>query len=408
MHDIVPIRVLFVDHTAKLGGGEIALRNLARHLDSQLIRMEFLFCAEGPLVDQLRTAFPVCVMPLSEQIADTRKSEIGWRSCFKIRYLFATAAYAWRLSRYMRRSQVHIVHTNSLKAHLLGGLAARLAGRKLVWHLRDRIAEDYLPRPAVWLVKILSRIFPTFIIANSQATLNTIAPRNDRGFTLRTRVVHDGCTIPSNPSPVTNGPVKIGLIGRISPWKGQHVFIKAAAIIKNKFPDVRFRIIGSALFSETGYEAEVKQLVNDLDLADQVEFLGFIADIERASAELDIVVHASTLAEPFGQVVIEAMAASKPVIATRGGGVPEIVVDGETGLLVPMNDERAMAAAMEDLLGNPARAQEMGARGRQRVREFFTIQRTARAVEHVYRDLMRTEHAQIGSLEPMMPERVDP
>jgi glycosyltransferase involved in cell wall biosynthesis len=199
--------------------------------------------------------------------------------------------------------------------------------------------------------------------------------------------------------PEQNQPVKVGLIGRISPWKGQHIFIQAAGLIRNEFPDVRFQIIGAPLFSEFEYESELKRLTADLQLERQVEFTGFVRDVQGAIEELQIVVHASTVGEPFGQVVIEGMAAGRPVIATNGGGVPEIVVDQVTGLLVPMNDARALADAMASLLRNPGKGRAMGARGRRRVEDLFTIERSAKAVEQVYLDLLSPPSTVVDVLE---------
>jgi glycosyltransferase involved in cell wall biosynthesis len=154
--------------------------------------------------------------------------------------------------------------------------------------------------------------------------------------------------------------------------------------VNKRFPKARFVVIGAALFGEETYEREVRQLPFQLGIDQVVEFAGFSTDVAQAISELDLVVHASTTGEPFGQVIIEGMAAGKPVVATNGGGVPEIVENGKTGVLVPMGDARAMADAICQILADPAWAQEMGARGRQRVIDHFTVQQTARRVEAVY------------------------
>jgi glycosyltransferase involved in cell wall biosynthesis len=155
--------------------------------------------------------------------------------------------------------------------------------------------------------------------------------------------------------------------------------------VRKKFPEARFRIIGSPLFGEDAYERELHEQVRTLGLESHVEFPGFTQDVPAAMRAMTIAVHASTSGEPFGQVVIEAMAAGRPVVATNGGGIPEIVQDGLTGILVPMNDAPAMAAAILRLLENPAEAARMGQQGRQRVIDHFTIEHTARKVEAVYR-----------------------
>jgi glycosyltransferase involved in cell wall biosynthesis len=176
----------------------------------------------------------------------------------------------------------------------------------------------------------------------------------------------------------------VGIVGRLTPWKGQHIFIRAAAALAPRFPHARFLIVGSALFGETAYESQLRDLVKKLDLSHRVKFTGFRPNVAAIMETLDIAVHASTVAEPFGQVIIEAMAACKPVIATNGGGVPEIMLHGRTGLMVPMNDPDAMAEALSRLLSNPKLAHEMGQHGRRHVEKYFTIQHTSAKVMRCY------------------------
>jgi glycosyltransferase involved in cell wall biosynthesis len=203
-------------------------------------------------------------------------------------------------------------------------------------------------------------------------------------------IVHDGtASVEASSTPRNDSVFRIGLIGRISPWKGQHIFIQAAKLVNKRFPQARFVIIGAALFGEQQYEKEVRQLPQELGVEQIVEFAGFCKDVNLALGNLDLVVHASTKGEPFGQVIIEGMAAGKPVVATNGGGVPEIVEDGETGLLVPMGDATAMAEAICQILETPERARAMGRKGRERVAAHFTMDQTARRVEAVYEEMFR-------------------
>jgi glycosyltransferase involved in cell wall biosynthesis len=305
-----------------------------------------------------------------------------------------------RVARFIKDHNAHIVHANSLKSDVIAGLAARLAGRPCIWHVRDRIARDYLPAPVVVAFRLLARLVPSFVIANSNATLRTLCiRRRNRTAAIPSgvaangyhRTVHDG----THPDPASTheapaDPTRplVGLVGRISPWKGQHVFLRAAAEVRKHVPGARFQIIGSALFAEQDYEREVRALATQLALDDVVEFTGFRTDVPDLIARLDLLVHASTSGEPFGQVVVEGMAAGKAVVATRGGGVPEIVADGETGLLVPMADAPAMAAAILRLLGDPPLRERMGQAGRRRVRDHFSLQRTTHNVQAIYDELM--------------------
>ena len=266
---------------------------------------------------------------------------------------------------------------------------------------------DYLPASAVRMINLLSRYIPSMVLANSQATLNTLCDRVETSGSPKAIVVRDQCEVGETASvPGPEEPVTIGIIGRISPWKGQHIFIQAAAMIGEEFPNVAFEIIGAPLFSETEYESEIRQMATELGLR-RLTFKGTVHDVQNALARLNIVVHASTVGEPFGQVIIEAMAAGKPVIATDGGGVPEIVENDVTGYLVPMNDVGAIAEAMRNMLRAPGRAREMGMRGRERVLRSFTIEKTARAVCDAYEELLdRAGRSAAVATVPLTPARL--
>lgn len=385
----MPLRVLYLDHTAKIGGGEIALLNLLGHLDRSLVFPIALLFMEGPLRERLVGCCDTYVIPLADSALTAKKDGLGWRSLFQLRASLSVLLQIWRVVQFARKMEIDLIHTNSLKADIIGGIAARVAGIPVVWHVRDRIEADYLPRIVVRVFRFLSQNLPDFVIANSSATLASLhlnRKRKSAAVDANGRVVHDGCPVVSikNESDSSTTAVRIGLIGRISPWKGQDIFIKAAAMLKEKHPAARFEIIGAPLFSERAYEADLHRLCDELKVSDTVEFAGFVENVPSRIGELDIVVHASTTGEPFGQVIIEGMAEQKPVVATNGGGVPEIVQDGITGLLVPMGDALRMAEAIDYLLTHPDEATEMGVRGRERVQTHFTIQKTARMVEAVY------------------------
>ncbi len=396
-----PRRILLMDHTATLGGGEIALLNLVKELDRRRFTPIVMLGTDGPLAERLHDAgVETHILPLAPSILHTRKDTLTLGALTRAKDAARLVKYVIRTSRFIRKQRIDLVHTNSLKADILGGLASRLARTPVIWHVRDRIEDDYLPRGAVRLFRALCRILPNHVVANSQATLDTIhmQPSSRAGalFEDLTRrradvvysgVIHDGVhpdvgAEQSERSP-RNGAL-VGLVGRISPWKGQHIFLEAAAQVREAHPNVRFQIIGSAMFEEHEYEAYIRDLTTFLNLEDCVEFTGFRTDIGAVVANLDVLVHASTMGEPFGQVVAEGMAAGKPVVATRGGGVPEIMLEGVTGLLVPMNDAPAMADALCMVLADPVRAEEMGRQGIRRVRDLFTIQHTARKVEEIY------------------------
>ncbi|MCL5945313.1 MAG: glycosyltransferase family 4 protein [Planctomycetes bacterium] len=446
------VKILFLDHTAQLGGGELALLSLAQRLDRRRFHSEVILFADGPLAAALRESnIAVEILPLAESIRTTGRGTLGIGSLAQLSAVTGSIRFVWRLARHIRQKKPDIIHCNSLKADILGGLAARLAGAKIIWHIRDRIETDYLPAPVVKIFRFLARHVPHEIIANSHATLETLHLPSSKpsavvysGISTPAAVPNAQCQIPNakcpildaeyqnsdsaitdntvsvssvanNPEPgilnlednnaseaLPNSPNSstnsfvssclrgeqsfpvIVLVGRISPWKGQDIFIRSAGQVLKTFPDCRFQIVGSALFGEDALETQLKQLAASLGVGDRVEFLGFRKDVPEIIAAGTLLVHASTVSEPFGQVIIQAMAECKPVVATRGGGVLEIVDDGVTGLLVPMKDVHAMADAICKILSNPDQAAEMGRAGNKKFLEKFTIEKTIENLQEVY------------------------
>jgi glycosyltransferase involved in cell wall biosynthesis len=393
------IRVAFVNHTAELGGGEIALLELIRHLDPARIQPVVILFAEGPLAPLLREVAEVHILTLSPTVLRAKKDGLGIQSLLSGGPILAALAFLYRLHRLLRSLKPQIVYTNSLKADLLGGVAGRLAGVPVIWHVRDRIAPDYLPGKVVSLIRLLAKVIPRYIVANSASTLSTLNLPLTSDPARHACVIHDGvdpAKYAAAPAREATEPLTVGLIGRISPWKGQDIFLEAIRLLRDAHPaaysGTRFEIIGVATFGELDFERRIRQLQQAHELTGSVHFTGFEPDIPQRLTQLDIVVHASTIPEPFGQVIIEGMAAGLPVIATNGGGVPEIVLDGITSILVPMRDAQAMADAMARLLGDAGLRTRMGTAARARILHSFPIQRTAKAVENVCSQVLTSSH----------------
>ena len=414
--------VLFLDHTAAMGGGELALLRLICALDKKRYRPIVALAAEGPLAVKLRDAgVETYVIPLNAAVLSTRKDSLSFASLLRSGEAWACVQYAFCLAVLARHLSVDLIHTNSLKSDLYGGLAGRLAHIPVIWHIRDTIDRHYLSRPVAAAFRALAAVIPHAVIANSEHTLCILrlprrkpatflysglaglkpaqqgtyvlpgTPTYSTGLSARTKppVENNPATNPrlraENPRVKTESRVAtISLVGRIAQWKGQHIFIQAAVEVCRAFPGTRFQIIGAPLFGEHDYELSLHNLAERLGLLKTIKFLGFRDDVMELLEETDILVHASILAEPFGQVVVEGMAAGKPVVATEGGALREIVVPGITGLLVPCGDASAMAEAIIALLRDPAQAQKMGIAGRQRVQERFLISQTADKMHAFY------------------------
>ena len=377
--------VVFVDHVARLSGGEIAISRLLPALQ-HVVDVHVVLGEDGPLVERLqRLGIPLEVLAMDPVLRDAPRA--GVRPALgALRQAAQTLRYVVRLRRRLRQLRPDLVHTNSLKSAIYGGLAGRAAGIPVVWHIRDRIAPDYLPRAGVHLVRGLARVLPTAVIVNSEATRQTL-PESLLSVVVHSAVVPESVPHGAVPEPGSHADsLVLGVVGRLAEWKGQHVFLEAFAAA---FLGSRHRgwLIGSAMFGEEAYERRLRALVEEFGLTGQVELVGFREDVEREYAALDVLVHCSVVPEPFGQVVIEGMAAGLAVIASAAGGPLEIVDDGVDGLLVPPGDAPALAAAMRRLDADRELLRRLGQHAAVSARR-FSATRTAERVLAVYRDVL--------------------
>ena len=382
-----PVRVVVLDHTAQLGGAELALLRTCVALDPARVEVTVVLFADGPLAGRLRDAgVAVRLVPLDPRVAETDRAAAGRSVAGAARSVAATLPFVARLARLLRSLRPDVVHTTSLKADLIGLPAAALARTPLVWHVHDRIAEDYLPAPVARALRVAARRGPRHVVVNSRATAQTLLPL-PRGWTL----AYPGLApeqIAADPArrPLPGAPV-IGLVGRISPTKGQREFVEACALLAGRFPAARFQVVGAALFAEARYAEELRELVAARGLTDRVELTGFVTDPAAAVDRLSVLVHASPVPEPFGQVVVEGMARGVPVVATSGGGVDEIATaaDGTARcLLVPPRDVEALAEAVAQVLERPEEAAARAERAWKDVRSEFTIAQTAETLTRVW------------------------
>ena len=420
------LRVVYLDHVARLSGGEIALLRLLPHL--RHVNAHVILGEEGPLASRLAQAgISVEVLPIAAVARNARKDTMHLGGASPAA-LLSTLTYVARLTLRLRQLRPDLVHTNSLKAGVYGSLAANAAGIPVVWHLRDRIAPDYLPRPAVRFVRGLVGRMAGGVVANSAATLATLdahgashplaAGARDRNGNHRTvpnlstpssppptlggrasgardrgrgvhRVIPDSVEPSPYPrapeSPATPAPT-FGIVGRIAPWKGQDLFVRAFAAA---FPSgaERAAIVGAPMFGEEACERELRALIVRLGLAERVELRGFREDVWSELARIDVLVHASVIPEPFGQVVLEGMAAGLPVIAPDEGGPSEVIADGETGRLFAARSVDALAAAMRALSADPQARERLGSAARRSI-EAYHPARVGERLEEVYTEVL--------------------
>lgn len=382
-----PLRILFVSDTgAQLGGAERSLLDLVERLDPTRYERHVVLAEDGRFATLLREAgVQVVILPLGT-IARTRNP-------FKLAlYSLRLSSGVLRLWRLIRTRRIHVVHVNKNPLALHAIPAAWLAGVACVWHVRNPVSR--FGRLGRWLVGHCDQII---------AVSNSVAEPFRKAFpecATRIAVVPEGIEAVRYDNPEAGrafrhtigadpGDQLVGTIGRLTPWKGQDDFVRAAALLAPRQPRARFLVVGDCLSSpseaaaDQAYRARLHSLADQLGVAGRLTFAGFREDVPAVMNALDIFVLPSH-AEPFGIVLLEAMAAGRPIVATAAGGVPEIVRDGREALLVPPRDPAALAAAIERLLTDPALAACLGSAARQRVVAEFPIWRPAALVRQVY------------------------
>lgn len=385
------LHILYLDHTSKWSGGEIALYRTLSAVNRASFALSAVFPTQGELVDRLGTiGVQAQVLPLDARLLAIRKDSLGVSTFRDLSVATAYLRYALRVAQQARQQKVDILHCNSLKSDIYGMIAGRLASKKVVWHVRDYIDPSYLPGKVARIFRRLAQTMPQGVIVNSQSTQQGLFPQGC-GRQL-CHVVYDGLmeselqsALPTPFSQWRRAVPQIGLLGRIVPWKGQHIFIEAAQQLVQRGVTAEFQIIGAPLFGEEDYEAQIRQQASVSGA--KIAFLGFRSDVPNLLRELDILTHCSISPEPFGQVVVEGMAEGLPVIASDGGGVREIIEQGVHGLRTPMGDATALANALEELIRQPEKASTLGRAAHARVREKFTAALSAHGVESFYQEL---------------------
>ena len=370
------LHVGIVDHTAQLGGAELALLRLLDEV-GDTVRVSIVLFEDGPLAERLRAGGrDVRILALPASVNAMRRDELDLGMAVKT--AGRLALHGWHLARLLRSLDVDVVHSTSLKANLVTATLRPFIGRPVVWHVHDRIAHDYLPARTVSLVRQMARI-PRVVIANSAATAATLKTRAD------VKIVPPGLSpeqIRDSPRPRPGGRPTIGVVGRISETKDQVTFVRAAARVRERDGEARFLIVGAPEFGADDYARRVVSEVSRLGLEESVDLTGFVDDPTRLVDELTVVVHTAAVPEPFGQVVTEAMARGVPVIATAGGGVNEIFEPGpnSVGWLVPPASPDELANAISEALADPREAERRGSRAWEMVRTRYPVTRTAQLV----------------------------
>jgi glycosyltransferase involved in cell wall biosynthesis len=365
-------KILFIDHTAVLGGAELSLIDLAF---AYRCSSQVLLFTDGVLRSRLENlGVTVKLVEASQQILELRTS--GGLKALK------TIPELWQLARQVvtEAKEFDLIHANSQKAFIVAALASLQGSPPIVWYLHDIITAKHFSRINRRIAVTLANQFATKVLVNSQATGKAFIAAGGKASLVS--VVYNGFDSTSfdcvstqaiqqlRDSLAIGNKILVGLFSRLSYWKGQHILLLAI----KKLPQVHAILVGDALFGEEEYVSYLKTLANEPELKERVHWLGFRDDIPTLMKACDIVAHTSTEPEPFGRVIVEGQLAQKPVIASAAGGALELIEDGKTGLLFPLGDEIVLQQQIQKLIDDSVFADTIAQQGYSSAKTNFSLE----------------------------------
>jgi glycosyltransferase involved in cell wall biosynthesis len=370
------VKICHIFKITGVSGSENHLLTLASHLDRSRYRLTFCLLVErGPDL----SAYVAALEAVGVEVVR-----------FPIR-ADLDPLLLWRLMRFLRTVRPDIVHTHLIHGDLYGTLAARLTDVPVVVSTKHNDDAFRRNRFYAWLSRRATRWQDRIItISDHLARFSVEVEKLDADKITRIHYGLDGAAFRACVQDVASVRAEfripadaplVGVVARLDSQKGHIYLLRAWVQVTAALPEARLLVVGDGPL-----RGELQQQTYDLGLEGSVIFAGRREDVPRIMAALDVVTLPS-LWEGFGLVLLEAMAVARPIVASRVSAIPEIVVEGETGLLVPPRDVDALAAALIALLRDQQRATEMGRRGRVRLEQEFTLGKMIEATDRVYGDL---------------------
>lgn len=356
-------KILFVNHTAKLGGAELSLLDIVQdHKKNSAV----LLFSNGEYEEILNEKGIKCIIEDLDPILLDIKKDSGVRLIIK--GVFGLLKKLTTIKKIL--NEYDIIYSNTLKSFVICSLVSIINRKKIVLHLRDALTNEHFSKFSIKLIIFISSISNARVIANSNYTKKCFVEHG--GNSKKCEVIWngidpDGWTKSVSKSIRNTNVINILSLGRISPWKGQHLVLEA---IKN-IPYAHLRIVGSANFGEHDYYDSLIKFVKDNKLENRVTFYPFSLNVAEHFEWSNVFVHSSTAPEPFGRVIVEAMLCDRIVIATDAGGAKEIINSSEVGILVPVNDAEAITSAINNIYFNSSKYENISSNGKVRASTVF-------------------------------------
>lgn len=409
------LNIVFLSPAAQSGGAEAVLLDILKLLlvDRPTWTLHLIAGEDGPLLARARAIGVVCeLLPFPKVVRafgenrqhgatlQPNKSGQNLSRGAKRLSLWPRAAkeavvYGWKLRKLLRHIRPHLVHSNGMKMHLFGSLAKPVHVPQ-VWHLHEYLSNRPMMKPL--LRRLASRC--TLVLANSESVASDVRATLPTGPEVET--VHNAVDLdvftPEGPvldldrlaglPPAPAGTIRIGLVATFAFWKGHETFLRAAARTDD---NIRFYVVGGPVYATAGSQrtlTELRDLAESLGIARRVGFTGFVENVADAMRALDVVVHASTEPEPFGLVIVQAMACERAVIVSAAGGALELVRPGVNALAHSPGNVSELTAAINGLSADAALRRRLGIEGRIHVNEQFTCRQMAERIVPRYDKLL--------------------
>ena len=371
--------VAFVHGIGEIGGAERELLVYLEHLPRRGIQPLVVCPAEGPLSKK------VAALGINTQ----HVTFPAWR---KLLEWPRRGEAVRRLRRVIEQAGPSLVHVNDIWWLPQTLRAVKSLPIPILCHVRQEIQPHKVRRyelPSADVVFAVSR--------DVEASLKAGGVKPERIHVLHSGI--DLARVPASPNGaefrhrhgIPPAAPLLGTVANLFPRKGYDVMCRALSVLRQRRSEIHYLIVGTG---DPGYEQMLRKLVQSLGLEGQVHFAGFQEPVYPALAAMDVYVHPAIM-EGFGIALLEAMAMAKPVVATTTGGIPDIVVHEETGLLVAPGDPEALASAVGVLLDDKSRWVAMGKAGRQRVERLFTVDAMVSKLTACYEDVIRERGSRV-------------
>ncbi len=379
------LNVLFVDVRDSIGGDSTVLLGILRGLNLDRFAPVVACHHKGALYDEIKSIPGLSIIPLNFGTRDSQAARAGLAGKVVAAISLAQSVLcALRLMWLIKRRGINVIHTNNtVRAVLITNLISRLTGVPYIYHAHSALHDHPVQRKGAREADCL--------LANSEYTATTYASAGV--IAERCTVIYNGVDTEEFTPEYQSAKLRtelnidknvalVGLIGRLTPSKGQEELVKAAPSVVAAVPNVKFLFVGddSIFDNNQGYADRLKAMIRERGLEDRFIFTGFRRDLRDIYAALDVVLMPSNAPEGLGMVAIEGMAMGRPVITSDAGALPE-VTKGGSGVSVPAGNYQALGEALINVLTDSKIAENLAVQGRKKVEQVFSMKQFNPAFE---------------------------